>query len=121
MKQYNDLFAGGIAASAPVHSQWEYPEWYNPIMRYGPSDCISRLVGIIDKIDEVIDSGDEDAIQAVKEVFGLGAVSDIRDFAQAISYPRKLFAFHDNMDCRKVTNKSQSVAPSTTPTQPGKN
>ncbi|KAF1964760.1 hypothetical protein BU23DRAFT_491637 [Bimuria novae-zelandiae CBS 107.79] len=87
MKMYNELFAGGIAASAPVFAKWEYPEWYDPILKYGPSDCISRLVGIIDKIDAVITSGDETAIHEVKEVFGLGAVSDIRDFAQAISYP----------------------------------
>ncbi|KAK7182016.1 hypothetical protein DPSP01_006247 [Paraphaeosphaeria sporulosa] len=87
MKTYNDLFAGGIAASAPAIAKWEYPSWYNPILKYGPSDCISRLVGIVDKIDEVIDSGNKAAIQEVKEVFGLGPVSDIRDFAQAISYP----------------------------------
>ena len=88
LKKYNDLFAGGIAASAPAFAKWEYPEWYNPILKYGPSDCTSRLVGIIDKIDRVIDSGDTVAIQSVKETFGLGPVSDIRDFAQAISYPR---------------------------------
>jgi hypothetical protein len=89
MKTYNELFAGGIAASAPAIAKWEYPSWYNPILKYAPSDCVSRLVGIIDKIDEVIHSGDKAAIQQVKEVFGLGAVSDIRDFAQAISYPRE--------------------------------
>lgn len=88
LKKYNDLFAGGIAASAPAFAKWEYPSWYNPILKYGPSDCISRIVGIIDKIDHVVDSGDKTAIQNIKEIFGLGAVSDIRDFAQAISYPR---------------------------------
>ncbi|KAJ4298995.1 hypothetical protein N0V90_004239 [Kalmusia sp. IMI 367209] len=72
LKTHNDLFAGGIAASGAVSARVEYPNW---------------LVGIIDKIDEVIESGNEAAIQDVKTVFGLGDLTDIRDFAQAISYP----------------------------------
>lgn len=119
MIKYNDLFAGGIAASAPAIAKWEYPGWYNPILKYGPSDCISRLVGIIDKIDEVIDSGDQAAIQEVKEVFGLGPVSDIRDFAQAISYPCKQ-TISQTSSRSPFTNSRQWAVPSTTQTAPGK-
>ncbi|PVI03124.1 hypothetical protein DM02DRAFT_698935 [Periconia macrospinosa] len=87
LKVYNELFAGGIASSAAVSAKVEYPNWYNPILRYGPSDCVSRIVGIINKVDEVIDSGDETAIHDLKDVFGLADLHDIKDFAQAISYP----------------------------------
>lgn len=90
MKTYNSLFAGGIGSSATTYTKLEYPEWYNPIIRYGPSDCISRIIDIVDKIDMIIDSGDETAIAELKSVFGLGALQNIGDFAQTISYPSKL-------------------------------
>lgn len=73
-------------------TKWKTNEWfcrYNPVIKFGPSDCISRVIGIIDKTDEVISSGNKQAIHDLKDVFGLADLKDIRDFAQAISYPRK--------------------------------
>jgi hypothetical protein len=87
MKTYNDIFAGGIGSSATVQALLEYPTWYNPIMKFGPSDCISRLVSIIDKIDVLIGSGDETGIQKLKDIFGLGSLSSLGDFAMTIAYP----------------------------------
>lgn len=87
MKTYNSLFAGGIGSSATAYATLEYPQWYDPILKFGPSDCIPRIVDIVDKIDDVIDSGNQAAIQELKEVFGLGALKNIGDFAQTISYP----------------------------------
>lgn len=87
LKTYNSLFAGGIGSSATAYATLEYPQWYDPILKFGPSDCVSRLVDIVDKIDEVIDSGNEEAIQELKTIFGLEALENIGDFAQAISYP----------------------------------
>jgi hypothetical protein len=87
LKTYNEFFAGGIGSSATTYTKLEYPEWYNPIIRLGPSDCISRIINIVDKIDQVIGSGDESAIAEMKNVFGLGALQNIGDFAQTISYP----------------------------------
>lgn len=87
LKTYNDIFAGGIGSSATTQAMLAYPYWYNPIMKFGPSDCISRIIGIVDKIDEVIKCGDEDAIQKMKEVFGLGALKSLQDFAMTIAFP----------------------------------
>jgi hypothetical protein len=70
-----------------VQATLSYPQWYNPIIKYGPSDCVSRLISIVSKIDSVIDSGDEDAIQAVKDIFGLGSLESLGDFAMTIAYP----------------------------------
>jgi hypothetical protein len=92
MKAYNSLFAGGIGSSATTYTKLEYPEWYNPIIKLGPADCIARIVDIVDKIDQVIDSGDPVAIAELKGVFGLGTLQNIGDFAQTISYPSKLFS-----------------------------
>lgn len=87
MKTYNSLFAGGIGSSATTYTKLEYPEWYTPILKFGPSDCVSRIVDIVDKIDLVIDSGNQAAIAELKSVFGLSVLQNIGDFAQTISYP----------------------------------
>ncbi|KAF2729219.1 hypothetical protein EJ04DRAFT_502727 [Polyplosphaeria fusca] len=87
MKTYNDLFAGGIGSSATTKAVLGYPQWYDPIMKYGPSDCISRIIDIVDKIDDIIDSKNQKAIQAVKDIFGLGSLTSLGDFAMTIAFP----------------------------------
>jgi hypothetical protein len=70
---------------------------YNPIQKYGPQDCVSSINAIIENIDRLVASGNEFAILGLKEVFGLEAVIDIRDFAQAIAFPRKPYILsHEN-------------------------
>lgn len=90
LKTYNSLFAGGIGSSATTYTKLEYPEWYNPILKLGPSDCVSRIISIVDKIDQIIDSGDQEAIGELKRAFGLSTLQNIGDFAQTISYPSTL-------------------------------
>ncbi|KAF1929845.1 uncharacterized protein M421DRAFT_419615 [Didymella exigua CBS 183.55] len=87
MKTYNSIFAGGIGSSATTQALLEYPQWYDTIIKYGPSDCTSRIVNIVDKIDAVVRSGDRQAIQKVKDVFGLGALQSLEDFAMTIAFP----------------------------------
>ncbi|KIW82846.1 hypothetical protein Z517_02089 [Fonsecaea pedrosoi CBS 271.37] len=85
--QYQGLLWGGIAASGVVHAVLGYPEWYNPIQENGPPDCISRINNIIDKIDFLIEQNNTEAIQQLKDIFGLGSLSDLRDFAMTIAFP----------------------------------
>ncbi|RYN52172.1 hypothetical protein AA0114_g5056 [Alternaria tenuissima] len=87
MKTYNDIFAGGIGSSATTQALLEYPQWYDPIIKFGPSDCVSRIIDIVDKMDELIWSGNKEGIQQLKEIFGLGALQDLRDFAMTIAFP----------------------------------
>ncbi|KAF2704383.1 hypothetical protein K504DRAFT_390113 [Pleomassaria siparia CBS 279.74] len=87
MKEYNSLFAGGIGSSATAQALLAYPYWYDPIIKYGPSDCVSRIINIVDKIDEVIASNNTKAIQQLKEVFGLGELKSLGDFAMTIAFP----------------------------------
>jgi hypothetical protein len=87
MKTYNSIFAGGIGSSATTQALLEYPYWYDPTMKFGPSDCISRLVSIVDKIDALIQSGITEGIQQLKNIFGVGALSSLGDFAMTIAYP----------------------------------
>jgi hypothetical protein len=87
MKTYNSLFAGGIGSSATTQALLEYPQWYDPIIKYGPADCISRIINIVDKIDALVQSGDQQGIQQLKDIFGLGDLQSLGDFAMTIAFP----------------------------------
>lgn len=85
--KYEGLLWGGIASSGVVHAVHGYPEWYDPIQTYGPQDCITRINDIVDKIDKLIETNNTAAIQQLKEIFGLGSLSDLGDFAMTASRP----------------------------------
>ncbi|KAI0205619.1 peptidase S28 [Astrocystis sublimbata] len=86
-KKYPKTFYGAISSSGVIHGQLEYPEWYAPIQKLAPQDCVASVNDIVDKIDVVVQSNDQAAIKQLKDVFGLGALKDIRDFAQTIAFP----------------------------------
>ena len=67
---------------------------YDPIQKFGPSDCIANINAIVDKMDYVISMNNTGAIQQLKSIFGLGALSDIRDFAMTIAFPRAFLNTH---------------------------
>ncbi|RMD40690.1 hypothetical protein DV735_g4430, partial [Chaetothyriales sp. CBS 134920] len=85
--EYSGLLWGGIAASGVVHVVHGYPEWYNPIQENGPQDCITRINKIVDKIDHLIQTNNTQAIQKLKDIFGLGSLSSLGDFAMTIAFP----------------------------------
>jgi hypothetical protein len=82
-----EILWGGIASSAVIQATLAYPEWYNPIQKYAAGDCTSNINAIIDKMDYLVATKNTDAIQKLKEIFGLGALEDIRDFAMTIAFP----------------------------------
>ena len=61
---------------------------YDPIQKWGPSDCVASINAIIDKMDQLVASGNTDAVQQLKAIFGLEALTDNRDFAMTIAFPR---------------------------------
>ncbi|KAH6670784.1 extracelular serine carboxypeptidase-like protein [Halenospora varia] len=87
IKTYGDVLFGGIASSAPVNTVLPYPEWYNPIQKYGPQDCVASVNAIIAKIDHLTDTKNTQAINELKAIFGLESLKDIRDFAMTIAFP----------------------------------
>ncbi|KAI0402622.1 extracelular serine carboxypeptidase-like protein [Xylaria palmicola] len=87
LKRYGDVLYGGIASSAPIHLVVGYPEWYNPIQKYAPQDCVNRINNIIDKFDALVAKKNTAAIKQFKALFGLEALTDNRDFASAIADP----------------------------------
>lgn len=87
VKTYPDLIYGGIAASGVIRAAVEYPEWYDPIQKFGPSDCVQSINDIVDKFDALVEAGNTEAIQELKSIFGLESLTDNRDFAKTIAYP----------------------------------
>ncbi|EXJ78531.1 hypothetical protein A1O1_08932 [Capronia coronata CBS 617.96] len=85
--EYSGHLWGGIASSGVIHAVLGYPEWYNPIQKNGPQDCITRINKIIDKMDYLIQNNETTAIQQLKDIFGLGGLEDLRDFAMTIAFP----------------------------------
>ncbi|KAJ8123302.1 hypothetical protein O1611_g9625 [Lasiodiplodia mahajangana] len=87
IKTYPETYYGAISSSGVIHGQVEYPQWYDPIQKFGPQDCVASVNDIIDKMDAVVLSNNQAAIRELKEIFGLSALEDIRDFAQTIAFP----------------------------------
>ncbi|KAI8946631.1 peptidase S28 [Xylaria longipes] len=86
-KTYPQTFWGAISSSGVIHGQVEYPQWYDPIQKLAPQDCVASINDIVDKIDVVVESKNQAAIKELKQIFGLSALTDIRDFAQTIAFP----------------------------------
>lgn len=87
VKTYPDIIYGGIAASGVISVSVEYPEWYAPIQKFGPSDCVQSINDIVDKFDYLVAEGNTAAIEEFKAAFGLESLTDNRDFAKTIAYP----------------------------------
>lgn len=60
---------------------------YAPIQKFGPQDCVGSINAIIDKFDGLVAAGNAEAIQQFKSFFGLGELTDLRDFAMTIAFP----------------------------------
>ncbi|KAI1417477.1 peptidase S28 [Hypoxylon sp. FL1857] len=87
IKVHGDVLYGGIASSAPIKVSVGYPEWYNPIQKYAPQDCVSRINKIVDNFDLLVEKKHTKAIEEFKALFGLESLTDNRDFAAAIADP----------------------------------
>ncbi len=60
---------------------------YNPIQKFGPSDCVASINSIIEKFDALVKANNTAAIDDFKALFGLQSLPDIRDFAATIAFP----------------------------------
>ncbi len=69
-----------------THAQISYPEYFDPIMKYGPDECITALQSAVKAIDTVLDLP-EPLPTALKTLFGLGQLKDKADFAEVLRDP----------------------------------
>ncbi|KUI56518.1 putative serine protease EDA2 [Cytospora mali] len=87
VKTYPEIIYGGIASSGVIRVSVEYPQWYNPVQKFAPSDCVQSINDIVDKLDGLLDAGNTEAVEELKGIFGLESLTDDRDFAKTIAYP----------------------------------
>ncbi|OCF35690.1 serine carboxypeptidase [Kwoniella heveanensis BCC8398] len=84
--QYPHLVWGAIASSAVTHAQINFPEYYDPIQRYAPEECITTLQQAILIIDSLLNHP-EPIPTLLKGVFGLSELAGNDDFADVIQAP----------------------------------
>ena len=69
-----------------THAQVVFPQYYDPIQKYGPEECISALQSSIKTIDTILDLP-EPAPTILKGLFGLEGLKSHADFADVLSSP----------------------------------
>ncbi|KAF7590360.1 hypothetical protein BBP40_002963 [Aspergillus hancockii] len=87
-KLYPELYWGAVSSSGVTAAIIDYWQYYEPIRKYGPSDCISATQTFIDVVDRVlIDNAENKTLnQQLKTSFGANSeISDV-DFVASLSY-----------------------------------
>jgi len=83
---YPETFWGAISSSGVTVAIYDYWQYFEPARLFGPPDCIKNTQLLIDVVDGIlIRQNDTAKMQALKNVFGLGSVTDNRDFAGQIT------------------------------------
>ncbi|KAI9293223.1 peptidase S28 [Neoconidiobolus thromboides FSU 785] len=98
-KKHSDIFHAAIASSAPVEAKENFYEYDLQVQRSlgenGGQECLNYYLENFKAIDEILFSGDEIRINALKESFTCADV-DNRYFATALNYFAGLVQDNDN-------------------------
>ncbi|KAF2678920.1 hypothetical protein K458DRAFT_408608 [Lentithecium fluviatile CBS 122367] len=82
---YPETFWGTISSSGVTVAIYDYWEYFEPIRIFGPPDCINGQQTLIDVVDSILMNNNTDKVQPLKEAFGLGQITDNRDFANVLT------------------------------------
>ncbi|KAF1916674.1 serine peptidase-like protein [Ampelomyces quisqualis] len=83
---YPETFWGAISSSGVTVAIYDYWQYFEPARLYGPPDCVKNTQILIDIVDNILLGANNTAkIQQLKDVFGLGNITDNRDFAGTIT------------------------------------
>ncbi|RUO95690.1 serine carboxypeptidase S28-domain-containing protein [Jimgerdemannia flammicorona] len=85
--KYPDIVFAAVASSAPVEIKTEFWNYYDPIIRYGPMNCIDAIISTVEQVDQILFSNDSDAKLELFTKFGLSGLKHDDDFASWIEYP----------------------------------
>ncbi|EAT91563.2 hypothetical protein SNOG_00068 [Parastagonospora nodorum SN15] len=84
--KYPETFWGAISSSGVTVAIYDYWQYFEPARLFGPPDCIKNTQILIDVIDNILLNDNNTAqVQPLKNVFGLGGITDNRDFAGQIT------------------------------------
>ncbi|KAG6918838.1 hypothetical protein DXG01_011243 [Tephrocybe rancida] len=78
------VFFAGYGSSGVVEAILDFWEYFEPIRLNMPQNCSADVQAVIGHIDEVFSGGNATAIKAIKDNFGLGAMTHLDDVAGAL-------------------------------------
>lgn len=83
---YPETFWGAISSSGVTVAIYDYWQYFEPARLFGPPDCIKNTQLLIDVVDNILlNETNAEKVQSLKEVFGLGNITDDRDFANQLT------------------------------------
>ncbi|CAK5262521.1 unnamed protein product [Mycena citricolor] len=78
------LFAAGYGSSATVQTIFDFWQYFEPSRQYMAPNCSADIVAAISHIDKVFTGSNTTAIQAIKNTFGMGAMTHLDDLVSAL-------------------------------------
>ncbi|GAM87662.1 hypothetical protein ANO11243_056890 [Dothideomycetidae sp. 11243] len=91
--KYPDTFWGSIASSSPVKPSWDFWQYSNAIIKYGPRDCIRKQQAFVHVIDVLLmgkakcTPAEKCSAARLKSAFGVGKLTHNDDLAFALLAP----------------------------------
>ncbi|SCV73373.1 BQ2448_7299 [Microbotryum intermedium] len=86
-KLYPDVFWGAIASSAVTKAIAEFWEYYEPIRKSAPRQCVQLLINHTNLIDQLLDLNNYAVTSSLKFLFGLPNVTMADDFVNTLAFP----------------------------------
>lgn len=83
--QYPDIYWGAISSSGVTEAIWDYWEYYEPIREYGPPECIDAHTKIVNVMDNIFKSGDNQTIDELKSAFNASSLTYNDDLAYIVT------------------------------------
>lgn len=84
-KLYPDVYWGAISSSGVTVAQYDFWQYYEPIREYGPPDCIATQGKLINVVDNILRSGNNQTIDALKNAFNASGFTYNDDFGNVVS------------------------------------
>lgn len=78
--KYSDIVFASVASSAPVEAQFNFYQYFDPIIRYAPQPCIKSIRNVVSTIDGILFGNDTKQVNTLKALFDAEDLYD-DDFA----------------------------------------
>jgi hypothetical protein len=82
---YPDTFWGTISSSGVTAAIYDYWQYFEPIRQFAPPDVVRYTQLMVDVVDKIFMSNDTAKAKELKDAFGLGGITDNRDFANVLT------------------------------------
>ncbi|KAI8374891.1 serine carboxypeptidase S28-domain-containing protein [Blakeslea trispora] len=81
-QKYPHLVFAAVPSSAPVQMSYNYYQYFDPIIKYGPKHCIEAIRSAVLYVDHVLFSPFKEQKDALKKRFGAEGLQHDDDFAE---------------------------------------